>query len=171
MQGTSSLDPASARLAGPSTATSTTTHVGVSTSTDLMRLRMNNVDETGVETDFKSIKITFKNNVDPEKQLGVLGTTLMNVGKFVCSVEADCILTNDQVIKGIHDNRTCSMDVAMRNSDFGALIDISSMTLDSGDRKLESNKSVVLTSKATGFQDATLGYTASLSVFAFLPSA
>lgn len=169
--GTLTQDPVTARDAGPNIALNPVTTLAVSTSTDLMRLRISNVDETGISTDFTSIKVSFKNNVAPEKELGVLGAVLMNVGKFEVMVEAEVIFTNDQVIKAIHDNRTAAMDVAMRNGDFGALLDISSMTIDAGDRKLETNKSVLISTKATGFQDANLGMTAGLSVFPFLPAA
>lgn len=171
LTGTTSNDPTTSRFTGPSIALNAVTNLAVSTATDLMRLRVSNTDETGISTDFQSIKITVKNNVEPEKQLGVLGATKMNVGKFEVMVEADVIFTSDDVIKAIHDNRTCTMDVCIRNGDFGVVLDISSMTLDSGDRKLETNKSVLIAAKATGFQDATLGYTMSLSEFAFLPSA
>jgi hypothetical protein len=171
MIGTNTADPKTARETGPSTALNPVTNLGVSTATDIMRLRMSNVDETGISTDFTSLKITLKNNCEPEKQLGTLGAVLINVGKFEVMVEADVIFTSDQVIKGIRDNRTCALDVAMRNADFGALLDVTSMTLDEGDRKFETNKSVGISAKTTGFQDAILGYTASLSVFPYLPSA
>lgn len=170
MIGTQSNDPTVSRFTGPATALNAVTNLGVSTSTDLMRLRISNTDETGISTDFQSIKITVKNNVAAEKQLGVLGATKLNVGKFEIMIEADVIFTSDDVIKAVHDNRTLSMDVGIRNSDFGVLLDVSSMTLDAGDRKLETNKSVIISSKATGFQDATLGYTMSASEFAFLPA-
>lgn len=169
--GTNTADPTTARVTGPSAALNPLTQLGVSTATDLMRLRMSNVDETGISTDFTSLKITLKNNCEPEKQLGTLGAVLINVGKFEVMVEADVIFVSDQIIKGIRDNRTVSLDVAMRNADFGALLDVCSMTLDEGDRKFETNKSVGISAKATGFQDDLLGITASMSMFAYLPAA
>lgn len=168
--GTSTADPASARMVGPSTAANPTTNLAVSTSTDLSRLRISNVDETGISTDFQNIKITFANNVEPQKQLGTLGAVLLNVGKFEVTVEADCIFTSDSVVKAVRDNRTCSMDVVMRNGDFGALIDVSSMTIDSTDRKFETNKSVMISAKSTGFQDAVTGFTCGMTVFPYLPA-
>lgn len=167
--GTSTADPATARNTGPSIAFNPVTNLGVSTSTDLARLRISNTDETGISTDFQSIKITFKDNVEPEKQLGVLGATIINIGKFEAMVEADCIFTSDQVIKAVRDNRTVMMDFVVRNADFGMLIDIMSATIDSTDRKFETNKSVMISAKTTGFQDANYGSTAGLTVFPYLP--
>lgn len=169
--GTSSQDPTTVRAAGPAAALNPVTNLALSTATDLMRLRISNVDETGISTDFTSIKLTVNNNVEPEKQLGTLGASKMNVGKFEVSVEADLIFTSDDVIKAVHDNRVCNMDVAMRNGDFGLLLDVASMSIDSTGRKFETNKSVTITTKTTGYQDATLGYTMSGSVFAYLPAA
>jgi hypothetical protein len=169
--GTTSQDPVTARDTGPSIALNPVTNLAVSTATDLMRLRISNVDETGISTDFTSIKLTVKNNVSPEKQLGTLGATKINVGKFEVMVEADLIFTSDDVIKAVHDNRIGTMDVAMRNGEFGFLLDIASMSIDDTGRKFETNKSVIISTKTTGFQDATLGYTMSGSVFAYLPAA
>jgi hypothetical protein len=155
--GTSTADPTTSRATGPSTAYNPVTNLAVGTS--------------GITTDFTNIKITMKNNVEPEKQLGTLGATLMNIGKFEVSVEADCIFTSHEVIEAVHDNRICNMDVAMRNTEFGMLLDIASMSLDEAGRKFETNKSVQITAKASGYQDSLLGYTASISMFAYLPKA
>jgi hypothetical protein len=168
--GTTSTAPSVTRKDGPATAINPVTNLAVGTSTDLMRLRIANADETGVTTDFANIKVTMKNNVEPEKQLGQLGSTLMNVGKFEVAVEADCIFTSDDVIEAVHDNRITSLEVLMRNSDFGAMLNVASMSIDEAGRKFETNKSVQITAKASGFQDATLGHTASLSMFAYLPA-
>lgn len=168
--GTTSVDPATARDTGPATAVNPVTNLALSTSTDVMRLRMSNTDETGISTDFQSCKMTIKNNVTPEKELGRLGAQLMNVGKFEVHLEMDVIFTSDQVIKGIHDNRQATLDIGLRNGDFGVLLDVAAMSLDSGDRKFEKNKSVVIATKTTGFQDPTLGFTLGASLFAYLPS-
>lgn len=94
----------------------------------------------------------------------------MNVGKFEVMVEADVVFTNDLVIKGIRDNRIVTMDVGMRNADGGALLDVMSMQIDEGDRKFETNKSVGISAKITGFQDSLLNSTASMSIFEYLPN-
>lgn len=169
--GTVTNDPTTSRFTGPSIAINPVTNLAVSTATDLMRLRVSNVDETGISTDFQSIKLTIKNNVEGERQLGVLGATKMNVGVFEVMIEADMIFTSDQVIAAVHDNRTIKADFALRNGDFGLLLDVTSATLDDANRKLEKNKSVIISSKASGFQDASLNFVLGATVFAFLPAA
>lgn len=168
--GTSSNDPTITRATGGSTALAPLTQVAVSTATDLARLRVSNTDETGITTDFKNIKLTFKNNATPEKVLGTLGASRVNVGRFECMVEADVLFTSDDVVKAIRDNREVYMDVGIRNGDFGAMLDVMSMTLDEGDRNFPTNQSVTIKTKATGFQNPTLGSTAGMTIFGYLPA-
>ncbi len=167
--GTRTMNPTATRKTGPADALNPNTNLGVSTATDLLRLRMVNADESGISTDFQNLKVTSTNGVTAEKSLGELGAIFMNIGKHKAAIDATCIFTNDAIIKGVRDNRTCSLDVMMRNGDFGALLDVQSLTLDSADRKLERDKSVLIDSKAMGFQDELTGSTESLSVFAYLP--
>ncbi len=167
--GLRTMNPTASRKTGPSVALNPNTNLGVSTAADLIRLRVVDHDEVGVSTDFQSLKVTATNSVSPEKQLGQLGASKINLGKHKEMVEAACIFTNDLVIKSVKDNRTLALDVMMRNGDFGALLDVQSMTMDSADRKMERDKSVIVDNKATGFQDDDSGSTASLSVFAYLP--
>lgn len=169
-KGTRSHNPTTDRFPGPADALDPNAKVGLSTSTDLSRLRMSNVDETGISTDWQSIKLTTKNNVNPIKKLGVLGAVSMSLGKHTVESEIDAIFTSDEIIKGIRDNRDATLDVLMRNPDFGAVLNIQAMTLDSGDRKMERNKIVLITSKQTGHMNDLSSSTESLSVFAHLPT-
>lgn len=168
--GTRTLKLTAARKTGPSAAKNPNASGGISTATDLLRLRIAGVDELGISSDFQMLKVTVKNNVSPQKQLGKLGARLMNQGKHTETVEADCIFVTPDAIDAVRDNRDATLDILMRNGDFGALLDIQAMTLDSSDRKLEKDKSVIISSKTTGHQHDLTGSTASLSVFAFLPA-
>lgn len=165
--GTRTLNPTETRKDGPEDALDPVCQEGVSTSTDLQRLRMVDVDEVGIGTDFESLKITNKNNVAGQKQLGALGARRHNHGEHMVSVDAEVIFTTTEIITAVRDNRAAAMDILIRNPDFGALIDVQSMTLDSAGKKLEKNKGVTIASKATGFQTGIS--TNSLTVFAYLP--
>lgn len=160
-------NPTPNRVTGPSSALDPTTEAGVSTSTDLQRLRIAGTDEVGIATDFTSLKVTDKNNVTAQKQLGRLGARRLNQGKHTSMIEAEVIFTDSDVILAVRDNRDAALDILMRNEDFGALLDVQRLTLDSSDPKMERDKIVGITSKATGFQHRLS--TDSLSVFAYLP--
>jgi hypothetical protein len=159
--------PTSTRITGPSTALDPNTDSGVSTSTDIQRLRVSGADEAGITTDFISLKIVDKNGITPQKQLGKLGARLLNQGKHTCMVDADLIFTDADVIRAVRDNRDGCLDVLMRNEDFGCLLDVQRLTLDTNDRKFEKDKIMSISSKMSGFQNKLS--TDSLSVFAWLP--
>lgn len=167
--GTRSLKLTSTRRTGPADALDPVCQEGVSTMTDVQRLRLSEIDETGISTDFSSAKITAKNNISPEKQVGKRGARIMNQGTHDEMFEADVIFTDPRVINAVRDNTTCTCDFLLRNPDFGVLLDIHSMTLDEGGKKMEKNKSIKVASKGTGFQSDESGSTAGLSVFAYLP--
>lgn len=167
--GATTLNPTGTRKAGPSTARDANSNAGVSTSTDLQRLRVSDIDETGLTTDFTSVKITSTNSISPQKQLGVLGSNFMNVGHHKSMVDFSCIFTSDAVIKAVRSNVSSSLDIMMRNDEFGCLYDVQSMTIDSNDRKMERDKVMTLDNKGSGFQNPISGSTESLSTFPYLP--
>lgn len=169
LKGTKTPNPVSSRFTGPSVAIAPSTKVGVSTAADLARLRVSNVDESGLATSFQALKIMQKNNVSPLKELGQLGARTVNVGKHTVETDGTYLFTDVSIIDAVRDNRDMSQDILMRNGDFGALLDIQSMTLDTVDRKLEKNKAIELGAKSTAHQNDISGSTDSMSVFAFLP--
>lgn len=169
--GTRALQFTATRKTGPSSAIDPVSKLGVSTATDLQRLRVLDEDSLGISTALSSAKITINNNISPEKQLAKLGARIMNQGTHQEMYEADVIFTSSDVIDAVRSNVTCSVDTLARNGDFGALWDLQAMTLDSAGRKLEKNKSIKIASKGTGHEHDKSGSTGSLSYFAFCPPA
>jgi hypothetical protein len=167
--GMKATSPSTVRKSGPENARQPSTELGLSTATDITRLRISNVDETGIGTDFQGVKLTIKNNADPQKILGTLGANRINVGRFEAMLEATVIFTSDKLISSIRENPQVTMDIGVRNGDFGALFDIMALQVNEGDRKFESNKAVTIESKLSGFIDPTLGSTMGITVFPYLP--
>lgn len=158
------------RKDGPADARDPETQAGVSTATNLVRLFIQDADENGIATDFQSLKISVKNNVSPQKQLASLPARIMNVGQHTEMMEASVIFTTPEVINAIRKRTESNLGVLMRNEDFGALIHMQALTFDSGDRKLERNKAVVIDSKGSGYKQQLTGSTGSLTVFGHLPA-
>lgn len=140
-----------------------------STVSDIARLRMQDVDEAGLSTDFKSVTFTLTNNAEPEKVLGKLAAGFVNFGNLEVDIEATLLFTNPDLVERIRCNRTVSMDFGLRNSDGGVIFDIPSGTLDGGDRSLPTNQSVTIATTLQAHKDATLGYSFSASFFPVLP--
>jgi hypothetical protein len=141
----------------------------LNTSADIARLRIAQLDESGLTTCFKSLSLTLRNGASPEKCLGTLGATFMNIGDYEVEIEAQVLFTNADVVTAIRTNETVAFDAILRNNDGALAIDIPSMTLGGGDKEFPANQSVLLNATGTAFEDATLGYSLSLSTFPVVP--
>jgi hypothetical protein len=163
-------DPGTVRDTGPSTALNVVTSLAMSTAADITRLSVDNVDETGLMSDFADLKIILKNNIQPHKAVGHLGNRFTPLGVFEAQVEAEVYFTDEEMVTAVHDNRILRLAAGMRNDDFGMVIDIPSTGAMESPKKIEHNKLIEISSKIAGFMDATSGYTAAMSVFAYLPT-
>lgn len=142
----------------------------VNTSSDFIRIRATEYDETGITTDFKSLSLMIRNNVSPEKVLGTLGGKYMNAGLFAVEATADVLFTDSSILEAMRANRTLSMQVGWRNEDHAVVMDIPSMTIEGGDKSFPVNQTVSINMKSMAFQDARFGTSASMSTFPYLPS-
>jgi hypothetical protein len=153
------------RKTGASAAAQPLSTVAFNTTPDIARLRITDVDETGLTTDFKSLTMTINNNVSPEKVIGTLGAKYMNAGNFDVDLEAQLVFTEGLVINRIRDNTTVTMDFIVKNDDGVIGVDIPSMTLGGGGRDYPENESVLINLSGQAFQDATLGTSIGISIF------
>lgn len=168
--GTTASDPTTTRESGPSSALDVVTSLAVSTSADITRLSVDNVDETGLMTDFADLKIMLKNNIVGAKAVGHLGNRFTPLGVFEADTEAEVYFTDPEVVTAVHDNRILREAAGMRNDDFGMLLDVPSMGAMQAPKKIEHNKLITISSKMSGFMDSDSQFTAGLSVFAYLPT-
>lgn len=145
--------------------------VAFNTSSDVGRLRVTEVDETGLSTYFKKLTLTLKNNVSPEKVIGVLGAAFMNTGNFEVDVDAQMLFTNTDVTAAIRNNTTVTIDFSIRNDDGGLFVDLPAVTLGGGDKEFPENETVLINTPAMAFEDPTLGTSIGISVFGYLPAA
>ena len=139
------------------------------TTSDILRLRIQLLDETGLTTDFKNVTLTLNNNVSPEKVLGLLGAQFMNTGNFEVSLEAQLLFTNSDVTGAIRDNTTVTMDFRLKNDDGAVYFDIPELTLGGGDRELPVDESVLVNLTGEAYNDATFGASIGVSSFPIVP--
>lgn len=139
------------------------------TTADIARLRVTNIDETGLTTDFKDLTINIGNAASAEKVIGKLGAKFMNFGNFTVDMDVTLIFTNDQVIDAVRNNTLTSFDFILRDNDGAIVWDIPSFTLGDGSLELPVNQSVNIKIKGTAVQDQTLGTSLSLSMFPVVP--
>lgn len=168
--GTDTPVPTASRASGAATPIRQVQVTAFNPTSDFARLRLAEIDDTGITTDFSSLSLTLKNNVTPEGKLGVLGAAYMNTGNFDVDIDAELIFTNSRVLAAIRDNSTLSMDVAVKNGDGGFVFDIPEMTLAGGDPNFPENESVKIQSASMAHQSSVFGYTCSFSIFPFIPA-
>ncbi len=161
---------AGSRKAGASTATAPNRTDAFGTSSDIARLRVTEVDETGLSTDFKSMTLTITNNVSPEKVLASLGAKFMNFGNFNVDLEAQLLFTDANVVDRIRANTTLTMDFIVKNGDGAIIGDLPSMTLGGGSRDFPVNESVLINVAGEAFQDTLFGYSLGISTFPVVPT-
>ena len=140
------------------------------TTADFMRLRIQNVDETGLSTLFKEATLNVNNNASGERVLGKLGAEFMTYGNIDVSMEMTAVFTAPAVVAKIRNNCTVTMDFCICNNDAGFYFDIPSMTLGDGSRDYAVNEKVKINLSSNAFGDETLGYTLSETFFPYLPS-
>lgn len=162
-------DPVFVAKTGSDTPRESQKTTALNTSSDFGRLRVTDVDETGLTTDFKDMTLTLNNNASPEKCLGVLGAAFINTGNFEVDLESTALFSNADVLAAIRENRTVTMDIICNNDDGSLVLDIPSMTLGGGEREFPVNESITISLTGQAFRDPTLGTSLSVSLFPAVP--
>lgn len=137
---------------------------------DVARLRAQDVDETGLTSDFKTATFTLTNNVSAEKVIGNLGARYLNAGNIECDVNAQVLFTNDALISRVRNNTTIGLDWVVKNGDGGVAFDLPTGTLGGGNRDYPQNQTVLLNGTYMAHQEDTLGFTCGISFFPALPA-
>jgi hypothetical protein len=167
---TEEIVASASRKAGASTALEPVRTDSFGTSTDIARLRLQQVDETGLTTCFRSLSITLQNNVEPEKCLGTLGSPFINLGNFFVNMEATVLFTEKAVIKAIKDNETIGLDFVLDNSDGAIAIDLPATTLGGGGREFALNRSITVSLTGEAFGDPLYNASILVSNFPYVPA-
>lgn len=168
--GLDTVPPSAVRATNAATAKEPNQTAAFGTASDIARLRLMKVDETGLSTDFKSLSIALKNNAAGEKVLGKLGNKYVNAGQLQIDIEAEMLFTDPAVIAAIRGNQSVGLDFTLRNDDGGVHFDIPSATISGGKRNFRANESVTIQGQVMAFKDPTLGTSIGVSLFPILPA-
>ena len=167
--GTDTSIPTASRASGASTPTVVRRSGAFNTSADILRLRIQQLDETGITTCFKDVTLTLGNGASPEKCLGTLGALFMNTSNFIVSLEGQILFTDVAVAQAVRDNETVTMDILLKNTEGAIGIDIPSMKLGGGDKEFPVNESVLMNLTGEAFGDDTLDTSIGISLFPIVP--
>lgn len=169
--GTDTDPPTTSRATGAVTPTITLANGMFNTSVDFLRLRVTGYDESSLTADFKSLSLSVKNNVTPEKVLGTLGGKYMNAGLFDVEASGQVLFNDSDFLAAMRDNDTVTLEACIRNDDGAFVFDIPAMTLEGGDKEFPVNQTVSISMKSMAFQDPRLGCSLGVSIFPHLPDA
>ncbi len=167
--GTDTQVPSTTRATNADTPTVTRQSAAFNTSADILRLRIQQLDETGLTTCFKDVTMTLNNNVTPEKCLGTLGALFMNTGNFEVNLEGQILFTDSAVAQAVRDNETVTMDTLLTNDDGAIAIDFPAMGLGGGDKEFPINESVLMNLTGETFADPVLDTSIGISLFPVVP--
>lgn len=135
------------------------------TSADIARLRVDQLDGSGLTTDFKSLSLTLNNNVSPENVLGVTGAKYINTGNLEVGFEATLIFSNAGVAEAVRNNTTLTMDFQLTNDNGTIVIDLPALTLGGGAKSFPVNESITIETTGEAFADPTLNTSFGITIF------
>ncbi len=161
---------AGSRKTNAASAVSPIKETAVNATSDIGRLRLEQVDGTGMSSYFKSLTLTVNNNVTPEKVVSVLGAAYLNLGTLSVQVEGSMLFTDPAVPAAIRNNTTVTLDFAMRNEDGAVLVDLPAVTLGGGQKSYPVNETVTIATTAMAHKDTTLGTSIGFTHFPFVPA-
>lgn len=166
--GTNSDDVTASRKTGASTAVSPLRTTAFNTSSDIASITTDVVSSVS-EICFKSLTVTLRNNVSPEKCLGTLGARFVNSGLFEVNLEGQMLFTNKAIVNAIKNNTTVTFLSIIHNQDGSIALDIPEMNLGDGGREFPVDQSVLVNITGESFTSSTYGYDVGISIFPVVP--
>lgn len=167
--GTDTQTPTTSRATNAATPLPPIQTTAFNSSSDVLRLRVQQTDGDGLTTCFKDVTLTLGNGVTPEKCIGTLGAVFMNVANFTVDLEGEILFTSKEVADAVRNNETVTMDTLLKNSDGAISIDIPSLTLGDGAPGFPINESVTMSLSGQAFQDSFFGTSIGISTFPVVP--
>jgi len=142
----------------------------MSTTANIVKLRVATSDETLLTTYTKSLDIAINNNISPEKVVGVLGAVDMGYGEFTITGSTEMLFEDSNIVAAIRDNETVTMDFVTKNDDGAIWIDIPSMTFGSGNKSLPRNEIIKIAIDGNAFEDSYYGFSLGTTWFPYIPA-
>ena len=117
------------------------------------------------------LTLTISNNVTPNKAVGVLGAFDMSSGNFTATGQATAFFTTVGAQAAVRDNSDVDLCAGLVRDNAGFMLDVPLISLGDGQLDVALNEPITLPLAVDGAKDTTYDYTASLTVFHYLPDA
>lgn len=137
----------------------------LNTSLDIARILVQELDEDGVTTFFKSLNLNINNNASTEKVLGTLGAAFTNFGDLDVDLETQALFTSGDILAAIRNNLTVNLQFILRNTETTMYFDVPELTLEGGGRDLPRNESVLVNFSGRAYRDSVFGISLGVDIF------
>lgn len=145
------------------------------TTSDFSRIKLAIVDPTtgspaalfGFSTD---LQLTVKNNVVPNKSLGVLGAFDTTAGLFEVSGKLTAYFASVAAVQAVRNNSDVTIDLALVKANAGLVFDVPLISLGDGRLAVEKDKAITLPLDLNAAADRKFNHTLLVNVFPYLPS-
>lgn len=147
---------------------------GINSASDVVRFKMAITDPVNSNPSslFAYItegKISIKNNLSPNKAIGLLGAFEMTPGDFEVSGEFTSYFSNTATIAAIRNNPDIGVSIISASKNAGFVFDIPLITLSEGKAAIEKDQPINLALTANAAENVN-GYTMLYCYFAYLPN-
>lgn len=115
------------------------------------------------------LKLSVKNNVSPNKAVGVLGAFDTSAGTFDVSGSLTAYFADVTAVQAVRDNSDVTIDIAMAKGNAGIVFDIPLLSLGDGRLKVEQDKPITLDLSMSA-AESKFNHTLLINVFAYLPT-
>lgn len=145
----------------------------INTSSDMGRVKLSLVTDTSNPTPLfaymTDMTISIKNNVTPNKAVGVLGAFNASAGTFEVSGKITAYFATVDAVAAVRANSDVTLDVLYAKNNQGIVIDVPLLGLGDGRLAVEQDKPITLPLD-TNAAESNFGYTVLMMFFPYLPT-
>lgn len=146
----------------------------INTSSDIYRIKMSVHDDASSNPSalfgyVSDASLMIKNNVTPNKAVGVLGAFDNSAGNFEVGGSITAYFTTVAAVKAVRANADVGLSMIVASDNAGFLFDLPLLGLGGGRLKVEKDKPIEVPLTPAGAENSN-GYTLLYEVFAYLPN-
>jgi hypothetical protein len=144
------------------------------TSSDFSRIKLalfdgTNASPTALFAFCTELSLSIKNNVTPNKAVGVLGAFDTSAGTFEVGGKLTAYFADITAVQAVRNNSDCTIDIALVKENRGLLFDMPLIALGDGRLAVEQDKPITLPLE-TNAAESAFGHTLMFGSFYYLPT-
>jgi hypothetical protein len=162
-------DPSAVQATGASTALAPLRAGLFSTASKLKSRLVKKSDESTLSVDMNGLKVTFKNNITPMKELGVSGASNLIYGAYEPTMSLEAYVIDNGLERAANANTSAMLDCLLKNGDGGLGIFFPVVKLRKPSKAYAQHTAVMISNDLKGVRDISTGLLQTISEFSYLP--